>query len=76
MRRFHIIREIDHTGVSGTGIVAEGIEFTDKSVVVHWVVSGKPRSTVIYRNIHAVEEIHDHKSTAHEGGTSVVFIDN
>lgn len=76
MRRFTLNRTVDHTGVSGTGVVAEGIEFSDKSTVVHWVVPGKPRSTVIYRSVKEVMEIHNHVDTKNEGGTTISWIDN
>ena len=75
MRRFQLVRTIDHTGVSGTGVVAEGVEFTDRTTVVHWVVEGRPRSTVVYRNVMAVQEIHNHENTANAGGTELIFLD-
>lgn len=37
MRRFVLIRHSDVTGISGTGIVAHAVEFTDGTCAVHWV---------------------------------------
>lgn len=58
MRTFILRRDVDETGISGTGIVAEGIEFTDGRVAMRWITS--PASTAIYDDINAVEVIHGH----------------
>lgn len=68
MRTFILERDEDVTGVSGTGTVAEGVEFTDGSVVLKWIV-GEHRSTVHWSNMGDVEVIH-----GHDGRTRVVFI--
>jgi len=36
MRRFRLLRHEDESGTSGTGYVAEGVVFTDGSVMLHW----------------------------------------
>lgn len=54
----HILRHEDESGVSGTGIVAEWIEYSDGEVVVHWL-SHTP-STNHYRNFKQVDAIHGH----------------
>lgn len=36
LRTFHIDRNDDVSGTSGEGIVAEGVEFSDGSVMLHW----------------------------------------
>ena len=68
MRAFQLVRETDVTGVSGTGIVAEGVEFTDGTVALRWV--GKnPTSVVFHDNgIESVEAIH-----GHDGLTRIEF---
>lgn len=58
MRVGHILRHEDESGVSGTGVVAEWIEYSDGEVVVHWL-SHTP-STNHYRNIKQLEQIHGH----------------
>ena len=35
-RAFVLQRNEDETGVSGTGIVAEGVEFSDGTVALRW----------------------------------------
>lgn len=66
--RFLLYRREDVTGVSGRGTVAEGIEFSDGKVAMHWCVPGKPKSTVVYDSIADVEAIH-----GHDGRTALVW---
>lgn len=70
-----MVRDIDHTGVSGIGIVAEGVVFSDNSAVMRWMVVGAPSTTTYYKSISDVEHIHNHKNTKHEGGTRLEWID-
>jgi len=66
---FTIHRDVDHSGVSGTGLVAEGWESSSgKAVVVVWL-SATP-SVCIYSDIRHVELIH-----GHGGDTRIVFDD-
>lgn len=67
-RRFALRRDEDLTGVSGTGIVAEGVEFWDGKVVMRW--RSLTASTAIYDSVQHVEEIH-----GHEGRTRVCWLD-
>lgn len=70
MRRFVLHRDEDITGVSGTGVVAEGVEFTDGVVVIRWR-GDWPTSTVHHdRGMAAVQHIH-----GHGGATRVVWVD-
>lgn len=67
-RLFELHRRVDPTGVSGVGIVADGIEFPDDTVVVHW--RGEHPSTVTWPNIGHVEAIN-----GHGGATEIVWGD-
>ena len=68
MRPFELHRDIDETGVSGTGVIAEGIEFADGSVALRWL-SDWPTSVVFHdRGIRSVEAVH-----GHGGKTRIVF---
>jgi hypothetical protein len=69
-RRFILRRQTDPTGVSGTGIVAEGVEFSDGRVALRWSV-GEHRSTVIWDSIESVEVIH-----GHDGQTVPMWLDD
>ena len=68
MRRFHLHRIQDVSGVSGVGIVAEGCVFTDGSVVVRWM--GPTPSTVVWDSLGHMEKIH-----LHNGATKVIWKD-
>jgi hypothetical protein len=67
MRRFVLNRIKDVSGVSGTGIVAEGIQFSDGQVAVKWVVGF--RSVALWENIAAVIAVNG-------GDTVIVWLDN
>ncbi len=67
-RVFHLQRDVDVTGVSGSGLVAEGVQFTDGTVVLRWC-SSRP-STVIYGTLADVKRVH-----GHGGKTRVVWED-
>lgn len=66
MRTFHLDRREDPTGVSGTGKVAEGVEFSDGRCVVRWLT--EVASVVFYDRIEDVDAIH-----GHHGATGIVF---
>lgn len=68
MRRFELHRREDVSGVSGTGVVAEGVEFKDGRVALRWF--GEHRSTVLWDGIESVEVIH-----GHDGRTQIVWVD-
>lgn len=63
-RRFELVRDVDVTGISGTGVVAEGVEFSDGTVVIRWA-TGEHRSTVVWPGIESVEAIHGHGGATH-----------
>jgi len=65
MKMFTLEREVDHTGVT----VAEGIEFSDGTVAIRWVI-GEHNSTVVWDSIDDAIAIH-----GHDGATLVVFQD-
>ncbi|MEU4396269.1 hypothetical protein [Kribbella sp. NPDC023855] len=69
-RRFHLLRHVDVSGVSGTGVVAEGVEWSDGTVTLHW--GGRfPTTTVWQDGIDALLTIH-----GHNGATTIRWIDN
>ncbi len=68
LRRFVFQRVTDVSGTSGTGIVAEGVQFTDGTVAVRW--RSFISSHVIYPNAQAAEAIH-----SHGGATKMVWLD-
>lgn len=66
MKTFKLVRNIDVSGVSGTGIVAEGVQFHDGQCVLSWF--GRFHSITVWPNIDDVISVH-----GHEGATEVVF---
>lgn len=73
MRRFQLHRDVDETGISGTGIVADGVLFDDEEdgpVVLRWR-GGFPTSVVFHdRAMASVEAVH-----GHGGRTRIVWLD-
>lgn len=66
MNKFFLYRQEDVTGVSGTGVVAEGVIFTDGTCAMRWL--SEFTSTAIYPDIETLERIH-----GHGGATKVVI---
>jgi hypothetical protein len=76
MKTFKLIRHTDVTGISGSGVVAEGVQFTDGTVVLRWLKAGTARpdhvkpTTVIHDDLDSVIGLH-----GHNGATRVEFVD-
>ena len=68
MRRFQVKRLEDKSGVSGTGIVAEGVEFDDGTVAMRWL-SNKASITFFF-NIKHLKDLH-----GHNGKTKIKWLD-
>lgn len=68
MKLFQLVRDTDVTGVSGIGVVAEGVVFTDGRVALRWTV-GDHKSTVLWDDIESVKIIH-----GHNGSTRLVYL--
>jgi hypothetical protein len=69
MRRFELHRAEDVSGVSGIGLVAEGVEFADGTAALKW--HGEWASVNFHeRGMESVRHIH-----GHDGSTRVVFLD-
>lgn len=66
MKQFWLRRLVDVSGCSGTGIVAEGIMFSNGNCALHWLT--KYTSVCLYQSISDLEAIH-----GHNGATSVVW---
>lgn len=62
MRRFQLHRTIDDSGVSGTGIVADGVEFDHQQAVLVW--RGTYR-TVEVTTVDTIVTIHGHGGHSH-----------
>lgn len=54
------------SGVSGTGHVADGVEFSDGTVAMRWM--GKTPTTTMHENMASVQKVH-----GHDGATRIVW---
>lgn len=69
MRLFLLVRREDVSGVSGVGVVAEGIEFANGTCIMLW--RRQPYNMGIYRSSNALLETH-----GHDGRTSIKWMDH
>lgn len=69
MKRFVLRRLEDETGVSGTGIVAEGVQFTNDTCVLVWLTEIRSIGA-FYNSIDIVDQLH-----GHSGKTVIEWID-
>ncbi len=58
MRRFVMHREHDESGVSGTGIVLEGVLFSTGIVVIHWLTPPPRGSISVFDSLEQFLAIH------------------
>ena len=75
MQTFRLRRRVDHSGVSGTGVVAEGVIFGKGHVALSWVVAPEgfeqvPLGVAVYESAHHVTAVH-----GHGGDTWIEFLD-
>jgi hypothetical protein len=68
MKPFYLVRSEDVSGISGTGVVAEGCVFTNGKVVLAWVT--EYHSITVFDSLEEVILIH-----GHDGRTRVVWVD-
>lgn len=68
MRTFLLIREIDHSGISGTGEVAAGCNFSNGKTVLSWKT--KVVSIEIFDSMEDMLKIH-----GYQGDTKVKWLE-
>jgi hypothetical protein len=66
MKLFHFYRREDYSGVSGTGPVVEGVEFTNGWCALRWISNNS--SMCFYQSLEDVKKIHSH------GGKTEVIV--
>jgi hypothetical protein len=69
-RPFHLVRYDDVSDVSGTGIVAQGVQFRDGQIALQWCCPGLPTSVAIWASIEDILVVH-----GHQGRTVVKWAD-
>lgn len=70
-KSFVLNRKIDESGMSGTGIIAEGVELPNGQCIMWWIKP--PHSIQIYLNKEALLWIHGH---GEKKTTDFVYISN
>jgi hypothetical protein len=63
MQKFQLNRLTDATGISGTGIVAEGYRLDNGICVMKWLTNVS--SVAVYQNLKHIEIIHGHAGMTH-----------
>jgi len=69
LRRFVLVRHEDVSGISGTGVVAEGVRFTDGTVSLRWL--RLPQQTSFFASVGDVLVVH-----GHSGKTELRWLDD
>ena len=67
-QRFWLVRHCDASGVSGTGLVAEGVRFSSGKVVLNWL--RPPGSLGIFMSLADLLAVH-----GHQGQTQIEWLD-
>ena len=73
IRVFSLVRSEDESGVSGTGVVAEGVELSSGQCVLSWLTTPRgwdrvPAGVAVYESLEHLEAVHGH------GGKSQVVL--
>jgi hypothetical protein len=68
MRRFVLERHEDVSGTSGTGVVAEGVQFTNGNCAMAWI--SPLQSATIFQSADVLIKIH-----GHDGKTTLRWLD-
>jgi hypothetical protein len=69
MSAFTLYRGDDESGVSGLGIVLEGIVFSSGTCVIHWLTPAPSGSIAIWESFNQFEKVH---ILSHPSNDSVV----
>lgn len=68
IKRFYLERKEDVSKVSGTGVIAVGVQFPDKKAIMQWQTAIK--SVVIYDSVENLIKVH-----GHDGKTVLKWLD-
>lgn len=67
-RRFRLERDVDVSGVSGTGVVCDGVQWPDGTCTTRW--AARIAQTCVWDSIDHVAAVH-----GHGGATRIAWID-
>jgi hypothetical protein len=66
---FTVCRQADESGVSGTGVVIEGVEFATGQVVLHWLTPFPKGSIAIFESLKDFTGVH---VNPHPGNKTII----
>ena len=58
-----LVRKEDPSGISGTGVIAQAVEWSDGSGVLHWPenpAEEKPETTTVFASFKDIRKLHGH----------------
>jgi hypothetical protein len=73
IRTFTVARKNDETGVSGVGVIIEGVEYATGQVVLHWLFPPPRGGIAIFDSLEDFLKVHVHPHPANE--TIITFED-
>jgi hypothetical protein len=60
MKTFKLYRIVDDSGVSGCGVVAQGVQFDNGKCALSWCSKTNINSVTVYDSISDLDKIHSH----------------
>ena len=66
---FTVCRQQDETGVSGTGVVIEGVQYATGQVVLHWLTPFPKGSIAIFESLAEFKKVH---VNPHPGNKTII----
>ena len=73
IRTFTVARRADETGVSGVGVIIEGVEYATGQVVIHWLFPPPRGGIAIFDSLEDFLKVHVHPHPANK--TIITFED-
>ena len=70
---FTICRQSDETGISGTGVVIEGVRYATGQVVLHWLLPFPKGSISIFENLEDFKKTH---ATPHPTNKTIITFED
>ena len=55
---FTVCRQTDESGISGTGVVIEGVQYATGQVVFHWLTPAPKGSIAIFEGLNDFKRVH------------------
>jgi len=73
IRTFTVARQDDETGISGVGVIIEGVEYATGQVVIHWLFPPPRGGIAIFDSLEDFLKVHVHPHPANK--TIITFED-